>query len=245
MRNTGSRTGAEVAQVYVARDSEGVHRSARELKGFARVELAPGASRTVTVPLDERAFAHYSTELGGWAVERGTYSVHVGSNVAETALQATLEVDGVEPVSDAARLPHYAAADVTDVSDAEFEALLGKPLTAPAQATLLGLNDPLLAMRGARSPLARFAAWVLRSLEKRAERRGNPDLNLFFLQNMPLRAIAKMTNGSVSTPMVEAILTIVNGKHLRGIGALVGATAKNIRSTRTLRRALTAGHDPR
>lgn len=245
VRNTGARTGAEVAQVYVARESEGVHRAARELKGFARVELAPGASRTVTVPLDDRAFAHYSTELGDWAVERGTYSVHVGSNVADTALQATLDVDGIEPASDAARLPSYAAATITDVSDAEFETLLGRPLTVPVQAKVLGINDPLLAMSRARSPLARLAAWVLRTLEARAERRGNPDLNLFFLQNMPLRAIAKMTNGSVSTPMVEAILRIVNGKHLRGIGALVAAAVQNFRSTRAMRRALEAGRDPR
>ena len=243
--NTGTRAGADVAQVYVARTSDGVHRPARELKGFSRVELEPGEARTVTVTLDERAFAHYSTEQGGWAVERGSYSVLVGSNVCDLPLQASLDLDGIEATSDAAALPHYAIGAVTDISDAEFEALLGRPLTRPVTGALLRLNDPLLAMSRARSPLARLAAWVLRSLEMRAERRGKPDLNLFFLQNMPLRAIAKMTNGSVSTPMVEAILTIVNGKHLRGIGSLIGASVSNVRSTRAMRRALDAGRDPR
>ncbi|HEY0217487.1 MAG TPA: glycoside hydrolase family 3 C-terminal domain-containing protein, partial [Cellulomonas sp.] len=57
--NTGDRAGADVAQVYVRRETDGVHRPDRTLAGFARVELAPGESRTVTVPLGDQAFRHY------------------------------------------------------------------------------------------------------------------------------------------------------------------------------------------
>ncbi|GMA34763.1 hypothetical protein [Demequina litorisediminis] len=123
------------------------------------------------------------------------------------------------------------------VSDEEFTRLLGRPL-AVETSDVLGLNDPLRAMHEAKSPLARLAAKILRSLIDRSERKGKPDLNLYFLYNMPFRAIGKMTNGSVSTPMVEQILRIVNGHLFRGLGGLVSAFFRNMSTSRRLRREL-------
>jgi beta-glucosidase len=78
VKNAGSRKGADVAQVYVAPGKAKVPRPVRELKGFARVELAPGESRTVTVPLDARSFAYFDVSKKRWQVEAGRYAVEVG-----------------------------------------------------------------------------------------------------------------------------------------------------------------------
>lgn len=78
--NTGKRAGAEVAQVYVANPSGAVERPQQELRGFARVELAPGERRTVRVELGPRAFSYYDANLGNWVAAPGDYGIRVGSS---------------------------------------------------------------------------------------------------------------------------------------------------------------------
>jgi beta-glucosidase len=80
VRNSGTRAGAEVAQVYVAGPRSGMPRPPKELKGFAKVYLAPGEERSVTVPLDRRAFALFDPAKNDWVVAPGEYQVQVGSS---------------------------------------------------------------------------------------------------------------------------------------------------------------------
>ena len=242
--NTGDRAGADVVQVYVARVSDGVHRPARTLAGFARVELEPGESTTVTVRLGDAAFRHWDVATGAWQVEQGTWRVLAGEHVDDLPLSADVEVAGtVEPRAEdlAAR---YRTGDVRQVPDADFVALLGRPLPSAAWSQPLTVNDPLSAMAQARSPLARLAHRVLAWRLAVADRKGAPDLNILFLLNMPFRAIGKMTNGMVSAEMVDGIVRIVNGRFLAGAGATVRAFVRNRRANRATARALRApGHD--
>ena len=91
--NTGEREGAEVVQVYVADVESSVSRPVRELKGFAKVFLAAGASTTVSVELDQRAFAFWSARDGRWAVEAGDFVVAVGTSSRDLPLSATVSVE--------------------------------------------------------------------------------------------------------------------------------------------------------
>ncbi len=80
VKNAGKRAGAEVVQVYVL---DGRCREAcpvRELKAFGRVELQSGETRTVSLQLDERAFAHYDAHAGEWRAQSGRYTIQVGSS---------------------------------------------------------------------------------------------------------------------------------------------------------------------
>jgi beta-glucosidase len=76
--NTGTRTGADVAQVYVAEKAPKVPRPAKELKAFAKVALKPGETKRVTVALDPRSFACYDVKTGGWRAEAGEFEILVG-----------------------------------------------------------------------------------------------------------------------------------------------------------------------
>jgi beta-glucosidase len=91
--NIGEVAGAEVVQVYVGDLESEVARPVRELKGFAKVTLEPGASTTVTIDLDERAFAYWSQRLGRWAVEAGEFEIAVGSSSRDIADQVVLSID--------------------------------------------------------------------------------------------------------------------------------------------------------
>ncbi len=90
--NTGQRAGATVVQVYVSEPGAKEPRPAHELKGFERVELAPGQTRHVTVPLDARAFAWYNPETHKWTVDPGRFTVSIGESLASLPLTGELDV---------------------------------------------------------------------------------------------------------------------------------------------------------
>lgn len=92
--NTGDRTGAEVVQVYVRDPEAAVLRPVRELKGFAKVVLEPGASQEVAIALDSRALSYWHPGLHRWVVEGGTFVVEVGASSRDLRGSAELEVEG-------------------------------------------------------------------------------------------------------------------------------------------------------
>ena len=97
VRNTGAVAGAEVVQVYVSDPESSAARPPRELKGFAKVLLAPGESTSVELTLGSRDLATWSTRHHGWLVEGGEFVVAVGSSSRDLRLDATVQVDATPP----------------------------------------------------------------------------------------------------------------------------------------------------
>jgi beta-glucosidase len=92
--NTGSRAGAEVAQLYVS-DPAAAHEPPKQLKGFAKVLLRAGQTRSVTLTLDRRAFAYWSVVSHAWRVAPGCYDVRVGGSSAALPLHGVVGRGGV------------------------------------------------------------------------------------------------------------------------------------------------------
>ncbi len=90
--NTGSRAGADVAQVYVAPPTGKTPRPAKELKGFARVELKPGETRRVQVVLNGRAFTYYDVDRKRWHADTGHFEVLVGQSSRRADLTGTIDL---------------------------------------------------------------------------------------------------------------------------------------------------------
>jgi beta-glucosidase len=80
LTNSGRTAGAEVVQCYVHDASASVDRPAQELKAFAKVSLEPGESKTVSLALDDRAFAYWDVETHAWKVESGEFELRVGTS---------------------------------------------------------------------------------------------------------------------------------------------------------------------
>jgi beta-glucosidase len=93
--NTGTLAGADVAQVYVAEAHPKVPRPAKELKGFARINLKPGETKTATVILDGRAFSYYDANAKSWRADPGEYQILVGRSSQDIPLHSgvTLSAD--------------------------------------------------------------------------------------------------------------------------------------------------------
>ena len=91
VRNTGKRTGTEIAQVY-GRLPKGSDESFKRLVGWKRITLAPGESQTVTVAIDDRVLKTFDEEKNAWNLLPGEYQVLAGSSSDDTPLTATLVV---------------------------------------------------------------------------------------------------------------------------------------------------------
>ena len=92
VRNTGRMAGAEVVQVYAGYAKSAVERPVRELKGFARVELASGESRAVTIPIPRDWLAYWDVRAKAFRVEPGRVEVSVGSSSADRPLRGSFDV---------------------------------------------------------------------------------------------------------------------------------------------------------
>lgn len=92
VKNTGKYASAEVAQVYVGDDECYLIRPAKELKGFDKVYLKPGETKTLSVRLDDEAFRFYDPIERKFIVEPGSFTVHVGASSADIRLTGKLEV---------------------------------------------------------------------------------------------------------------------------------------------------------
>ena len=159
--NTGARAGSEVVQVYVRDPQSCVGRPVRELKGFAKVHLEAGASQTVTIRLDQRAFSFWSELLGRWVVEAGDFVVEVGSHSRDLPLSHTISVDA----------PSIAAPLTADSTLHEWaQDPVGRELLAEAVAA--GEPDPLseeeLVKVVGTMPMSTLAAFGSMSLSRAA-----------------------------------------------------------------------------
>ena len=105
--NTGSVAGKEVVQLYVADRESTVIRPVKELRDFAKVELAPGETKTVTFTLDKRAFAYYSVRVHDWHVETGEFDIMIGKSSRDIMLTKTVTVESTE------KLPFVYTTDTT------------------------------------------------------------------------------------------------------------------------------------
>jgi beta-glucosidase len=97
--NTGARAGADVAQVYVAEAHPKVPRPAKELKGFARIDLKPGETKTSTVTLDGRAFSYYDADAKQWRADPGEFQILVGRSSQDIQLRGSLTLSAAAAAS--------------------------------------------------------------------------------------------------------------------------------------------------
>lgn len=88
--NTGKVSGAEVAQFYVHKENSNITRAEKELKGFQKIFLKPGESKTVSVKLGKDAFQYYNEQKKGWETEPGAYSILTGGSSRSIQISARI-----------------------------------------------------------------------------------------------------------------------------------------------------------
>jgi len=231
VRNTGNISGAEIAQVYVAPKKTAIMRAKKELKGFAKVFLQKGESRTVKITLDARSFAYYNVPKAAWAIEGGVYEILVGASSRSISLRGEVQAagDGYETLLQDQRKnsPEYFNLNVKDlrISDASFEALYGRKLPSSKRETgQIDLNSTVGDIRTTEIG-KKLEAYIFQQMSAAFSSENTRDLRLMFdrmLVEMPLRSLAMFGRGSakVTPAMIEALVDALNGKQGPNSGVL-------------------------
>ena len=236
VKNTGNFAGAEIAQLYVSDEESTIFRPEKELKGFKKVELLPGEEKEVELTLDKRAFAYYNTEIHDWHVESGSFRILVGASSADIRLESAVTVESSLPqavIPDFRETaPSYYTADIKNVPDIQFEALLGFPIPPDDR----DVTNPLTYINNLED--AWHTKWGRRinkailSVMKRVNKGPSAGMMNNVALQTPFRCILSMGNGVLSQKMLDGLLLMLNGekggirKFLSGIPHLI----KNIRS---------------
>lgn len=236
--NVGAWDGAEVAQVYVSCKDGNVFRTQKELKGFAKVFLKAGKSRTVSVSLDDKAFRYFNVKTNRWEVESGIYTISVASDAAHVRLSANIRVEGTNAPAPYGALPGYESGRITRISEEEYRDLLGHPIPDGHWGGELTRNDAICQLYYAKTGAARLVYKILTHMKEKSEAKGIPDLNILFVYNMPFRALAKMSGGLMSDRMVDDVVLLVNGHFWRGLGRLIGDFFRNRRANKAFMRKI-------
>ena len=226
--------------MYIGLPNAIVFRPKKELKGFCKVFIKAGKSKIVEIPFDDKTFRYWNRKTNQWEVEMGKYQIMIGASVSDIRVTGELNVDGTTnnyPYNPA-ELPYYYTALVQNISNSEFQTLLGHPIPSGKWSGEIGANDVICQLYYAKSRLGRFIYKKLTAMKKKSELAGKPDLNILFIYNMPFRALAKMTAGMVSMEMVDGMLQVVNGHFGKGMGKIITGFFKNQRKNKTYEKKL-------
>ncbi len=216
VKNTGECAGAEVVQLYIKAPQDGLHRPARELKGFQKVFLQPGASHTVTFALEERSFSVWQD---GWKVPAGRYTVCIG------ALTAAVEKSG-----EALDVPAWQAGSWYESCQgkptrAEWERMLGRHYEPPMlkkghftmDNTVEEMKDYSLIMKILYKSVE---ATIAKGFDGKKDY-GNPEFRMLMAASAGSSLRNMQISGGMKGGVLPGMLEIANGHFFRGIGRML------------------------
>ncbi len=225
--NTGERAGSDVVQVYLSDHSGVVLRPRRELAGFAKVRLGPGASERVEVTLPARAFAFYDVGAGDWRIPAGRFAVEVARSCTDIVQTLTVAVHGGV---DAA--PEGPATPAVAVTDDLFAARLGRPVPRPRPVRPFTRQSSLEELGATRiGRLLNALLWRIAPFD--AETRADETAMRTYkraLDELPLRGAAIYSGGKLRLTTVDALLDVLNGHPRQAAVRAVAALAATVRS---------------
>ena len=217
IRNTGSRPGEEIVQLYIHGITAGMFRPEQELKGFAKVSLAPGEEKEVSIPLNHRSFAVWSIADKGWITEPGTYEIRIGASSRDIRLVKRAEITGsplTNPYIGDAFAPYYTGL-VQNISDESFAALLNREIPEAKwdRSAPIGFNDTISQGVYLKGGFGRFLYLFIEGTRKLLVAVGQKEKanDLMFIMNMPWRNVARMS-GVLGDKEVMALLDVINRK---------------------------------
>lgn len=196
--NTGLRAGKEIVQLYVgpggmdeqngqrSANSGGVIRPVRELKGFEKVSLNPGETKTVTFVLNKRSFAYFCMQSSDWRVQDGDYTLCMGGSSRDLPLKKTVHITSSTPVK-----PLFT-----------IHSTIGDLMSQPAgQAAIKPVLDGMAkAFGGGDAPKERDNALG----------EGTAAMMEAMMRDMPISAVMSFGGGQLTEEMLQGIIAQAN-----------------------------------
>ena len=229
--NISEMDGKEVVQLYIAPPESRVFKPVRELRGFKKVFIQRGATRTVEFVLDKRAFAYYNAQIKDWHVESGTYKIEIGSSSKD--IRASREISVISKMPQVVapdyreKAPHYYHLDSeTKIFDKkQFEEVYGAKIKEekdPKKGEFT-MNSSVEDLRNGNFFGKMFYKIIRLSVKKRNRKETQEHFKLMnevMTMELPLRTLASFSLGKFTIEQMEALLLLMNGHFFKGIWRL-------------------------
>ena len=230
LTNTGSRDGAEIAQLYVGKKDTRIIRPKKELKGFKKVFIKAGETVTVTIPFDDKTFRYFNVKTNKFEVEDGNYELYVCASSKDVKLEGAIAQKGTTTVMpyDMSKLPAYASGKITDVPDEQFKELLGHEIPKAGYTfykknrMVIDENCTVNDLRYSKRWVGRFFSWVIRFVIGACNVFGmktTANTLVMGVKHQPVRGLAKF--GGMNRRQMEGLLDMFNGHFFRGLGMVL------------------------
>ena len=226
VKNSGTRAGAEIVQVYRHCVTSATHQPEQQLCGFAKISLQPGETQTVNISLEAESFRVFDHGAGQWILEAGIVELRVGSSSRDIRLTQTIDVVSKQTLSDLAintpapAFPPINAGQAISVSDELFSKMLGRPAPTGEAARPFHRNSSLAEIG---------TTWIGGKIQAKALaeflgsmglENADPTTRKMFEEmanHMPLRAIALFQQGKISYHQIDGLLALLNGHPLQAV----------------------------
>lgn len=231
VKNVGDTYGAAVVELFVGAPKSGVVKPVRELRGFEKVYLTPGETKTVDVVVPIENLRCYVN--GGWKLESGSYSFEICSDATKVILSDSISIEGDSINDSEIYTALYGKGKDTflAMTDAEFDKLIGRKIADPKITRPYDLNTPMREYKTAGGRflygLLMFVFKTIYNFEKSA--RPSPDKetkvkNAYFgwqtISAMSLRSISYASEGMLSHKLALVLLDIANNRVLHALARL-------------------------
>jgi len=226
VRNSGTRKGSEIVQVYVSNLTKAHYFAAKELKAFEKINLGPRQEATVEIELNERDFMFYHPALKRFVVASGDYEIRIGASSQDIRLTGRISKEGE------ADLPKDSSIESTwyahlkgNPSDEDFKSIYDRGIQSEESAVKGKFTiDSTLEDMG-HTLIGKMMKQVSKGMLMKAggfrkeDRRSNEFKMMFqFVMTTPLRTTMLLSQGQLSQSMANGIVDLANGKYLKGLG---------------------------
>ncbi len=224
VKNTGSRAGKEVVQLYIKNPEQNFLRAKRELKGFIKTDLLqPNEEQEITFQLDKKSFAFYDVNTRDWQVPKGEYEAQISGSLNDVKFFKALSVEGVSPPDVKESLPAYFDRSKPNLTipDEQFVLLLERPLVEERffRKGEFTMRNTLYDMRKIKL-ISLITKIALKQMAKITGLDKNDPALLMSAKGsleMPLECITAMSEGAVARKFCLALVYIANGRFFKGL----------------------------
>lgn len=244
VKNVGLFDAKEIVQLYISAPGSSVFRPIHELKGFDKKLIAKGETQEFEFEVLYQDFAFYNVLTKSWSVEEGVYRIQIGASSRDIRLSSDIKVfssDNNLKIPDYKdRAPDYYAltANGLDIDMSAFESLFDHPLNLTdhpvkgshtINSTLTDISDTFVGR-----VLSFFVRRIHNKQYKLDPREDQIRMMEAMVRDMPLRSFVSFSHNKISKAFFEGLITMMNGKPIKGLKESVRALSENKKRNRKL-----------
>ena len=240
VKNVGDMDGKEVVQLYVKDLNPQVFKAEKELKGFKKIFIKKGETKTIEIELDKRSFAFYNTKINDWTALNGDYEIQIGASSRDIKLQQKITIKNfdkdVEIENYKEMYPEYYEMDrLTSISQEMFKKLYKEeiPENVPTKRGEFDKNSTIGDLQCCiiGKLIMKIAPKVIPSQVKNADFTTMLMITQGMIE-MPLRGLNGVTQGLLDEKVMDGMLLWANKHRLKGFFKLLGGLFRTLKNAK-------------